>query len=180
MRITLRRAGLVAAASAAVALGAAPLAAAQSAELPTSGSGEQAGSAQSVLPGADQQCELPGLGGSLDAILPYLGLSLPSSVTGSITSGLDGVENPLAAAGFEVSDLGAGSLEGPLCTVIFGGKMDDAPETTEETSASATTTTEAEDQGADTTSGSLESGSAAASSSVPTSTEPSTTADAGE
>ncbi|WP_333619432.1 hypothetical protein [Dietzia sp.] len=179
MRITLRRAGLVAAASAAVALGAAPLAAAQSAELPTSGTGEQAGSAQSVLPGADQKCELPGLGGSLDAILPYLGLSLPSSVTGSLTSGLDEVENPLAAAGFEVSDLGAGSLEGPLCTVIFGGKMVDAPETTEETSA-ATTTTEAEDQGADTASSLLDSGSAAVSSSVPTTTEPTTTADAGE
>ena len=178
-RFNARRAGLAAAAVAALTLGTAPFALAQgssegagSAEQITgSASGETEGEGgsgsldpQSLTGGEDSEggsldsfsadptkksCDLPSLGGSVDALLPYAGLSIPGFVKNILIKGLDTIDNPLETAGINVSELGIGSLEGPICSVILGGKMTTNPTTTTEPttdeSTTATTTTSADE-----------------------------------
>lgn len=155
-RLNVRRAGLAIAAAAALTAGIAPFAAAQDAEEPANGSlnnesvtGEEGSLGGGSLDGvsadpAEKSCELPSLGGSVDALLPYAGLSIPGFVKNILIKGLDTIDNPLETAGVDISELGVGSLEGPICSVLLGGEMTEVPETTEET-----TTTEADDEGED-------------------------------
>lgn len=191
MSLNLRRAGIATAAVAALSLGAAPFAAAQSADLsgltgsagsttaaeatdaPADDQGSSTGSLEGALTDGSKKCELPSLGGSVDAVLPYLGLSVPAFLTNSATTALDDVENPLTAAGIDVSELGLGSLEGPLCTVIFGGTMVESTETTAPTTtvtSSGVSGSDSSDSSAPTTSGSalgsLDLGSAKSSTTV--------------
>lgn len=163
-RFNARRAGLAIAAAAALTAGIAPFAVAQEADDAASGSlnaesvtGDEGSLAGGSLDGisadpAEKSCELPSLGGSVDALLPYAGLSIPGFVKNFLIKGLDSIDNPLESAGVEISDLGIGSLEGPICSVLLGGKMTEVPETTEETTPESTTdatTTPAEDEGED-------------------------------
>ena len=154
-RLNVRRAGIAIAAAAALTAGIAPFAAAQDAEEPANGSlnnesvtGEEGSLGGGSLDGvsadpAEKSCELPSLGGSVDALLPYAGLSIPGFVKNILIKGLDTIDNPLETAGVDISELGVGSLEGPICSVLLGGEMTEVPETTEET-----TTTEADEEGA--------------------------------
>ena len=89
-----------------------------------------------------------------------------------LLKGLDSIDNPLESAGVDVSELGVGSLEGPICSVILGGEMTEDPETTEETTTETTTTaTSAENEGGDTENDDAEGDDTeGASSTVPTST----------
>ena len=91
---------------------------------------------------AEKSCELPSLGGSIDALLPYAGLSIPSFVKNILLQGLDTIDNPLETAGIDISELGIGSLEGPICSVILGGEMTEVPESAEETTTEETSTEE--------------------------------------
>ena len=159
-RLNVRRAGLAIAAAAALTAGIAPFAAAQEAEAPANGSlntesvtGEEGSLGGGSLDGisadpAENSCELPSLGGSVDALLPYAGLSIPGFVKNILIKGLDTIDNPLETAGVNISELGVGSLEGPICSVLLGGEMTEVPETTEE-STTETTTTPAEDDDAE-------------------------------
>lgn len=176
-RFNARRAGLAAAAVAALTLGTAPFAIAQDSTESLTGSADQVtGSAagdtegesgsgsldtQSLTGGEDSEdgslsgisadpveksCELPSLGGSVEALLPYAGLSIPGFVKNILLKGLDTIDNPLESAGVNVSELGIGSLEGPVCSVLLGGKMTANPTTTTESTTEATTTTSAADE----------------------------------
>lgn len=183
-RLNVRRAGLAIAAAAALTAGIAPFAVAQEPDEAATGSlnAESAAGDEGSLGGgsldgisadpAEKSCELPSLGGSVEALLPYAGLSLPGFVKDILLKGLDSIDNPLESAGVDVSELGVGSLEGPICSVILGGEMTEDPETTEETTTDATTTaTSAENEGGDTENDDAEGGDAEpASSTVPTST----------
>ena len=166
-RLNVRRAGLAIAAAAALTAGIAPFAAAQEAEAPANGSlntesvtGEEGSLGGGSLDGisadpAEKSCELPSLGGSVDALLPYAGLSIPGFVKNILIKGLDTIDNPLETAGVNISELGVGSLEGPICSVLLGGEMTEVPETTEESTTEATTTpaedddAEGDDEGAE-------------------------------
>lgn len=153
-RLNVRRAGLAIAAAAALTAGIAPFAAAQDAEEPANGSlntesvtGDEGSLGGGSLDGlsadpAEKSCELPSLGGSVDALLPYAGLSIPSFVKNILLQGLDTIDNPLETAGIDISELGIGSLEGPICSVILGGEMTEVPESTEETTTEETSTEE--------------------------------------
>lgn len=153
-RLNVRRAGLAIAAAAALTAGIAPFAAAQDAEEPANGSlntesvtgdeGSLGGGSLDDLSAdpAEKSCELPSLGGSVDALLPYAGLSIPSFVKNILLQGLDTIDNPLETAGIDISELGIGSLEGPICSVILGGEMTEVPESTEETTTEETSTEE--------------------------------------
>ena len=157
-RLNVRRAGLAIAAAAALTAGIAPFAVAQEPDEAATGSlnAESAAGDEGSLGGgsldgisadpAEKSCELPSLGGSVEALLPYAGLSLPGFVKDILLKGLDSIDNPLESAGVDVSELGVGSLEGPICSVILGGEMTEDPEAPEET----TTATSAENEGEDT------------------------------
>ncbi|ANI93311.1 hypothetical protein [Dietzia timorensis] len=156
-RLNVRRAGLAIAAAAALTAGIAPFAAAQEAEAPANGSlntesvtGEEGSLGGGSLDGisadpAEKSCELPSLGGSVDALLPYAGLSIPGFVKNILIKGLDTIDNPLETAGINISELGVGSLEGPICSVLLGGEMTEVPETTEESTTETTTPAEDDD-----------------------------------
>ena len=153
-RLNVRRAGLAIAAAAALTAGIAPFAAAQDSGESATGSlntesvtGDEGSLGSGSLDGlsadpAEKSCELPSLGGSVDALLPYAGLSIPSFVKNILLQGLDTIDNPLETAGIDISELGIGSLEGPICSVILGGEMTEVPESTEETTTEETTTEE--------------------------------------
>lgn len=156
-RLNVRRAGLAIAAAAALTAGIAPFAAAQEAEAPANGSlntesvtGEEGSLGGGSLDGisadpAEKSCELPSLGGSVDALLPYAGLSIPGFVKNILIKGLDTIDNPLETAGINISELGVGSLEGPICSVLLGGEMTEVPETTDESTTETTTPAEDDD-----------------------------------
>lgn len=156
-RLNVRRAGLAIAAAAALTAGIAPFAAAQETEAPANGSlntesvtGEEGSLGGGSLDGisadpAEKSCELPSLGGSVDALLPYAGLSIPGFVKNILIKGLDTIDNPLETAGVNISELGVGSLEGPICSVLLGGEMTEVPETTEESTTETTTPAEDDD-----------------------------------
>lgn len=172
IRFNVRRAALGAAAATALVVGAAPFALAQSADVNTdsvntesisegaggegslnAGSlGSSDGSMEKLIPDTTTKaCDLPNLGGSVKTIVPFLGLGIPTAILNLGTRALDEIPNPLETAGIDVHELGLGSLEGPLCSVIFGGTMTSIPTTTsaaatttsEETSAESTTSSEA-------------------------------------
>lgn len=162
-RLNVRRAGLAIAAAAALTAGIAPFAVAQEPDETAPGSlstesvaGDEGSLGGGSLDGisadpAEKSCELPSLGGSVEALLPYAGLSLPGFVKDILLKGLDSIDNPLGAAGVDVSELGVGSLEGPICSVILGGEMTEDPEAPEETTTQTTTTaTSAANEGDDT------------------------------
>lgn len=184
---TARRAALGAAAAAALVVGAAPFALAQSADdtdlntesiksdsvstesaqnkggedgsLNLESVGGEDGSLEQFVPDTSTKaCDLPNMGGSVKNLIPYLGLNIPSFIVNIATQALDEIPNPLKTAGIDVHTLGLGSLEGPACSVIFGGKMTTITTTTS-SSASGTTTSDAPASGTTTT-----------TSSVPTST----------
>lgn len=181
-RLNVRRAGLAIAAAAALTAGIAPFAVAQEPDEAATGSlnAESAAGDEGSLGGgsldgisadpAEKSCELPSLGGSVEALLPYAGLSLPGFVKDILLKGLDSIDNPLESAGVDVSELGVGSLEGPICSVILGGEMTEDPEAPEETATETTTATSAENEGEDTEGDDAEGGDTeGASSTVPTS-----------
>lgn len=182
-RLNVRRAGLAIAAAAALTAGIAPFAVAQEPDETAPGSlstesvaGDEGSLGGGSLDGisadpAEKSCELPSLGGSVEALLPYAGLSLPGFVKDILLKGLDSIDNPLETAGVDVAELGVGSLEGPICSVILGGKMTEDPEAPEETTTQTTTTaTSAVNEGDDAEGDDAEGGDTEPSSStVPTS-----------
>lgn len=82
----------------------------------------------SIVPESDEVCDLPDLGGSVAKFYPLFGLTgIPTSVITLVTDALDSFPNLLdlvAGEGAGTVLLGqTGSLNGALCTSIFGGEM---------------------------------------------------------
>lgn len=82
----------------------------------------------SVLPETGEVCDLPDLGGSVAKFYPLFGLTgIPTSVIAMVTDALDSFPNLLdlvAGEGAGTVLLGqTGSLNGVLCSSIFGGEM---------------------------------------------------------
>lgn len=82
----------------------------------------------SVVPETGEVCDLPDLGGSVAKFYPLFGLTgIPTSVIAMVTDALDSFPNLLdlvAGEGAGTVLLGqTGSLNGVLCSSIFGGEM---------------------------------------------------------
>lgn len=90
--------------------------------------GSEDSSLGDLVPTSDEVCELPDLGGSVAKFYPLFGISgVPSGVLDLVTTALGDFPNLLdmvAGEGGGGELLGeAGSVEGPLCSTIFGGEM---------------------------------------------------------
>lgn len=86
----------------------------------------EGGSVEGLTPKLDstKYCELPGLGGSLSKIYPLLGITgVPPIVVTLVTGALDAFPNALEILGLDGYLGELGSLEGPLCGTVLGGKM---------------------------------------------------------
>lgn len=128
----------------------------------------EGGSAEGLMPkqDANKYCELPGLGGSVSKIYPLLGVTgVPSIVVTLVTGALDAFPNALEMLGAEGYLPQLGSLEGPLCSTLLGGKMVASTTSTPAPTATATVTVVLDADGNPTTTV-----SPSATSVVPTST----------
>lgn len=81
-----------------------------------------------LVPETDEVCELPDLGGSVAKFYPLFGISgIPAGVINLVTDALDSFPNLIeivAGEGAGPALLGqTGSMNGALCTSIFGGEM---------------------------------------------------------
>lgn len=98
------------------------------------GSGSDASSLSGLIPESGEICDLPELGGSIAKFYPLFGLSgIPTIAIDFVTGILDIFPNLIEIVAGEGAGAQlvaeAGSLDGSLCTLVFGGRMVPPPET---------------------------------------------------